>query len=185
MKITNEAVQAFKNEFHENSPKRSYDENIKSSLSAALPHLPLGFEVKQLVWSEYDDEQSVPDRWDAEAASFGVFYSIELHHDRFRVIFDHEDVGAIGSFQDLDEAKAAAQADFERRVRECITLTNEDTKPVDVAAVREQCAQIAKSWEETAINLGQHVEASIANDIKLSIRAMPAEPALKGQQHDK
>lgn len=94
--------------------------DMRKALTAAMPHLPLGFEVEQLVWSEYDDEQGAPDRWDAEAASFGVFYSIELQHDSFRVVFDHEAVGAIGAFHTIDEAKAAAQADFERRVRECL-----------------------------------------------------------------
>ncbi|WP_022712126.1 hypothetical protein [Pseudochrobactrum sp. AO18b] len=39
--ILDEAVQVFKKEFHENSPKRSYDENIKASL-AASPLAPEG-----------------------------------------------------------------------------------------------------------------------------------------------
>nr|WP_313022892.1 DUF551 domain-containing protein [Brucella intermedia] len=76
--------------------------------------------VKKLEWNEYNDEQGIPDRWDAEASSFGVFYSIEIQHDGYRVVFDHEAVGAVGVFDTLEAAKAAAQADYEARVMSAI-----------------------------------------------------------------
>jgi len=88
----------------------------REALQAALPFLPVQGAVKKLAWNEYEDEQGNPDRWDAEASSFGVFYSIEIQHDGYRVVFDHEAVGAIGVFDTLDAAKAAAQADFEARI---------------------------------------------------------------------
>lgn len=82
---------------------------------SAAPHLA-AVQVKKLELNEYEDEQGNPDRWDAEASSFGVFYSIEIYHDGFRVVFDHEAVGAIGVFDTLEAAKAAAQADYEARI---------------------------------------------------------------------
>lgn len=69
-------------------------------------------------------------------------------------------------------------------VRKALTAALPHLHLVDVAAVREECADIAKSWGDTARNLGQHVEASIANDIKLSIRALSAEPAQVDQWRD-
>lgn len=223
---------------------------IRSILTAALPHLQLGYEVKKLEW----DKNSEKEEWygGAQNELVGINEYNIFAHPCATGLFVLDVMGnrCEEDFTSVETAKAAAQSDFERRVRECVVdgsnaqgwlyfnedtgteysadhpvisgecpdaqdikpATNENllhellsswkawaedrqeiadlrdeiaTKPVDVAAVREQCAQIAKSWEETAINLGQHVEASIANDIKLSIRALSAEPALKGQQHDK
>ena len=71
--------------------------------------------VKPLVWTEYETD-GWADRADAEAGSFGVFYNIDIQPDGYRVVFDREAVGAIGTFDTADEAKAAAQADYERRI---------------------------------------------------------------------
>lgn len=89
---------------------------VRRALTAALPFLPVQGAVKKLEWNEYNDEQGIPDRWDAEASSFGVFYSIEIQHDGYRVVFDHEAVGAVGVFPTLEAAKAAAQADYSSRI---------------------------------------------------------------------
>lgn len=71
--------------------------------------------VKALEWNEYEHE-GVADRWDAEVGGFGVFYCVEIQHDGYCVVFDHEAVGAVGTFDTLEAAKAAAQADYERRI---------------------------------------------------------------------
>jgi hypothetical protein len=48
---------------------------------------------------------------------FGVLYHIEVGADGFHVIYDYQ---GLAVFQSPDEAKAAAQADFEARVRSCL-----------------------------------------------------------------
>lgn len=50
MKISDEIVGIFKSEFHDNSPNRSYDENIRLSLSTVLPKLMV--EVRQQAFDE-------------------------------------------------------------------------------------------------------------------------------------
>lgn len=89
----------------------AYDAVIEC-FSSVIPHLPLGFEIKKLEWVEGKTKdgrkqwqangetitETHPD-WD-EVQGFRLFNLMETHPT-------------------LDEAKAAAQADFERRVREC------------------------------------------------------------------
>ncbi|WP_376711093.1 DUF551 domain-containing protein [Pseudochrobactrum lubricantis] len=149
--IPDEAVQAFKQEFHENSPKRSYDENIKASLAAALPHLsaPCAVEVKKLDWSE--TSYGTPEVF----TEVGV-YRIEHAHDggwslrrNNKAIADDD---GRRNFADQQKAKAAAQADFERRILSCVV-----TKPVDAPTKEERHANTARNLiiNQTSTDLEQ------------------------------
>lgn len=169
-------------------------------ITAAIPHLPLGFEVKQLEWdflsgdyyaqgcgTQYNAYETNPNRWNAVVTS----------PKNIRLV----------THGTLAEAKAAAQADFERRVRECITLTNEGTKPVDVAAVRSKEWLVkwygsepmkgASIWSSTdhglhgdnLFHIGggeNHLELAraIADAHNDTIRALSAEPAQGEQWQD-
>lgn len=86
---------------------------------------PKGFRVKPLVWNEYDTNGSAYCA-DAEVGSFGVFYSIEVQRDGYRVVFDHEAVRAIGVFENLDDATAAAQTDYEARIMSALEPADDD-----------------------------------------------------------
>lgn len=68
--------------------------------------------VKPLDWNEYEREGAI-EEWDAEAGSFGCFYNIRLDHYGYRLTFDH---GQFGTFDNLDTAKSAAQADYEKLI---------------------------------------------------------------------
>ena len=73
--------------------------------------------VKPLEWNEYEREGHT-DMWDAEAATFHVYYGVELHHDGYRLFFDGE---AFGPHETLEAAKSVAQADYERRILSALT----------------------------------------------------------------
>ena len=81
--------------------------------------------IKALEWKEYETD-GWEDRADAEAGSFGVFYNIDIQQDGYRVVFDHEAVGAIGTFESYEAAKAAAQADYEARIKSAIIGDGDD-----------------------------------------------------------
>jgi len=68
--------------------------------------------VKPLEWNEYVYDGQAED-WSAEAATFGVCYVIELYNDGYNAFFADED---LLRYDTLDEAKAAAQQDYERRI---------------------------------------------------------------------
>ncbi len=132
--------------------------DIKEVITAALPFLPVQGAVKKLEWNEYEDEQGIPDRWDAEASSFGVFYSIEMQHDGYRVVFDHEAVGAVGVFDTLEAAKSAAQADYEARILSALEPS------AGRAAVLEELVRAATS----AFNAIQHYAETNVTTIAVS-----------------
>lgn len=69
--------------------------------------------VKPLEWNEYTDERGDPDRWDAETLA-GTFYGIALLVDGFSIEYDYTAVAK--GLDDLEAAKAAAQADYEQRI---------------------------------------------------------------------
>ena len=75
--------------------------------------------VRQLVWDEGFIGEGPDERWLAECeAPNGIFYCIEVEGTAFKVTCSGWDVDI--SVETPDEAKAAAQADFERRVMECL-----------------------------------------------------------------
>jgi hypothetical protein len=80
-----------------------------------------GQRVKALVWNEYETEGEV-DRWDAETA-LGTFYEISTQFDGYHVAHDCTHLAA--RFDTLDDAKAAAQADYEARIRACLASDKE------------------------------------------------------------
>ncbi|WP_089177179.1 hypothetical protein [Bosea sp. AS-1] len=77
--------------------------------------------VKALEWDEYETEGEV-DRWDAETA-LGTFYEISTQFDGYHVAHDCTHLAA--RFDTLDQAKAAAQADYEARIRACLATDKE------------------------------------------------------------
>lgn len=110
-------------------------EKIRAKQAAKPKHSPLpqhvatppapaavdGQRVKALVWNEYETEGEV-DRWDAETA-LGTFYEISTQFDGYHVARDCTHLAA--RFDTLDEAKAAAQADYEARIRACLATDKE------------------------------------------------------------
>jgi hypothetical protein len=65
--------------------------------------------VKQLVW---DDD-------DGAVTPFGDYHAIQIDGDP-RWWMQHETMDGWLKFDTIDQAKAAAQSDFERRVMECL-----------------------------------------------------------------
>lgn len=86
---------------------------LESALTAALPYLPLGFEVKKLEWEEHANLWS--------CAAHSEYQIARCWFDEIRKQPEHFEVLELEGqrFNTLEEAKAAAQADFKRRVREC------------------------------------------------------------------
>ncbi len=137
--------------------------------------------VKKLEWNEYNDEQGIPDRWDAEASSFGVFYSIEIQHDGYRVVFDHEAVGAVGVFGTLEAAKAAAQQDFEARILSALepAATCNESLQVEPAAPEGQqpvkeAMELARAVLAQSITAGHNVPGPTPEDIEEAFWALDA-----------
>lgn len=71
-----------------------------------------------------------------------------------------------------EEAKTAAQADFERRILSCVV-----TKTVDVAAVRKQAFEEAAKVAEATWPNGGPMDIGHGSRIATAIRAISAEPA--------
>lgn len=117
--IPDAAVQAFMAEFHQRTGV-SYEANIRASLEKTLPHLPLGLEVKKLEWSEHSEpnEECSYDHIFSETSigKYQIEWKSWKYYDAYVVYLSD---GFISSEYDLTSAKAAAQADFESRVREC------------------------------------------------------------------
>ncbi|MET3790709.1 hypothetical protein [Aquamicrobium terrae] len=110
--------------------ERAKDEHRRAEAAERLAEARVV--VKPLEWSEYETE-GWADRADAEAGSFGVFYNIDIQRDGYRVVFDREAVGAIGTFETADEAKAATQADYERRILSALAEPAGEVEPEPVA----------------------------------------------------
>lgn len=156
---------------------------------AALPHLPLGFEVKKLSWEPATNQAGSEGLWIIAVGQFGHEYEVIKTFN-----------GQLGEgwsyrskwFKSIEDAKAAAQADFERRVCECII-----DKPVDVAVVRRQALEEAatcvdakaKEYEGETKDVRNSIEdkrlcGAIAVRLRGSaseIRALSTEPA-QGEQ---
>lgn len=135
MKITDAAVHSALNQWYKSFDADEDDViDMRKAITAALPHLPLGFEVKKLEWVKQDEKLA----WDS--VDYRIYVLIGSKPAVYRLLkssFGTQYVGDFVGANALEQAKAAAQEDFERRVRECIV-----TKPVDVAAVRE----LRKIW---------------------------------------
>lgn len=77
--------------------------------------------VKLLEWVEHGDLDFV---WHRANPPIGPRYNIE--DDGFSEKKNHLTAGqlVIGNFETLDEAKAAAQADFAERILSCLSIPN-------------------------------------------------------------
>lgn len=155
----------------------------RDMIAAALPHLsaPCAVEVRQLEFVE------VSYGFIAHTA-FGT-YKISVKWGEYEKVAMVIAGGELHkSFHDDTEAaKAAAQADFERRILSCIV-----TKPVDVAAVRKQAFEEGfENGVEQSLNALDAYDDITRNEaeqgirkLKPDYRALSAEPAQGEQWHD-
>ena len=117
---------------------------MTAALTAAFPFLsaPCALEAKKLKWRKPTDHpQDMEGECSSVANGIGGRYSIsnpERNKDGVYgwLLYLADDEFKWEWFPSIAEAKAAAQADFERRILSCVV-----TKPVDVAAVRRQAVE--------------------------------------------
>lgn len=129
-RIPDEAMQVAHAEYHKVLGDKSRSNPMLAALTAALPHLsaPCAVVVKKLgEWRRgYCDDCVTIEQ---ASTGFGSVYQVRVLNGVVWLDFpDNKEQ----EFFDVKTAKAAAQADFERRVLSCVV-----TKPVDVATVRE------------------------------------------------
>lgn len=150
-------------------------EYIRADISTAHLSAPCAVEVMELNWVE------VSYGFIAHTA-FGT-YKVKADVDQFIMINSGSEFPT--SYHDNHfEAKAAAQADFERRILSCIV-----TKPVDVAAVRRQAFEEGfENGVEQSLNVLDAYDDITRNEaeqgimkLKPDYRALSAEPAQGGQ----
>ena len=114
------------------------------AIPTAIPHLsaPCAVEVKKLQWDQ--DWAYGLDLWKSQG------YEISRSHGE--IYFLKGNGISPQNFNTLQCAKGAAQADFERRILSCVV-----TKPVDVAAVRNQAFEEAKRIAFDVSENGQYM----------------------------
>ena len=181
--IPDEAVQAAVKAY---SKQMDYNDNhvdaVKASITSALPHLsaPCAVEVVKLNWQIFCSRSL-----NREAKTAFGDYVIQNENGVWRLYLPHQE-DPHSEFQDDTAAEAAAQADFERRILTCVV-----TKPVNVAAVREECAEVADklagefmndadTWNMEKMPFAashSNSQAKAAHMVSSAIRALPAEPA--------
>lgn len=171
-------------------------DRIQKYADVAAAHLsaPCAVEVKKLEWFDifeygldYRAETSIGTysiHTDEDSAGGRMFCYFHLTEDADCTKYGHEIYSGYGGD---DEAKAAAQADFERRILSCVV-----TKPVDVAAVRSPVLEnlASEKWPplkmelwrvlmEEKLNDGHYIKAFefIEKLYSAAIRALSAEPA--------
>ena len=142
-------------------------EVVVSALTAAYPHLsaPCAVEVKKLEWTEHanlwhcdkNPEYQITRWWLDEIRKQGACFEVLEIGER-----------QLGT---LEEAKAAAQADFEHRILSSIV-----TKPVDVAAVREE------GFQDAVKQAASIADDYIQYDVAKSIRVLSAAPTSEAGQ---
>lgn len=163
--------------------------DMRKALQAALQHLalsaaPYSVEVKKLDWFKKANGDIVSD------SAFGWF---RLHTVVANTCFRLETPDGFieyllpYSHWPESDAKAAAQADFEHRI-----LSQIDTKPVDVAAVRDAsfrqgllvAANSCDRWADDLAGLVDSVEHHLRSKAT-AIRALsPAEPVDNEDEYD-
>lgn len=102
------------------NPRLSYPARfaVKAALAAAAPYMS-GVKVKQLEWVETEFYMSA----DTEIGGYYA-YLLDEHLDQSWRCIDL-DGDPIGQFKDIESAKAAAQADYEKRILNALELTSE------------------------------------------------------------
>ncbi|MDP8249952.1 hypothetical protein [Pseudochrobactrum saccharolyticum] len=175
--IPDEAVQAAFEAMHPmKSPSECCLYDIKKAIIAALPHLsaPCAVEVKKLEWRKPTDHpQDMEGECSSVANGIGGRYSIsnpERNKDGVYgwLLYLADDEFRWEWFPSIGEAKAAAQADFERRILSCVV-----TKPVDVAAVRRQAFEEGfENGVEQSLNALDAYDDITRNEAEQSIRKL-------------
>lgn len=159
--IPDEAVHPMK------SPSECCLYDIKKAIIAALPHLsaPCAVEVRRLEWEGCNHS--------IKAKTILGEYNVDKFAEKYR--FYHLGGSTYQWHDALDQAKAAAQADFERRI-----LSQIVTKPVDVAAAQGGARTVAINALQWIVDNPKESNAvvwDLATDALASIRALsPAEP---------
>jgi hypothetical protein len=82
------------------------------TLDARIADIEKGPKVKELEWKKRDG------LWEAE--SLGLSYVVFHHQDDCYGMVNRNFGASCYNLRSLDEAKAAAQSDFQKRVRECL-----------------------------------------------------------------
>lgn len=110
--LPEEAVKAAKDVLYYANPN-----DIERALTAAAPHLS-AVRVKKLEWREDICRKSFIS--DVGAVSYSVFWDDDAEWcdipEPYDLIRGEDDGDTLGSFETADEAKAAAQADYEARI---------------------------------------------------------------------
>lgn len=136
--IPEQAVQAAASVLSKISKRETYHKDAMNILTAAAPYMS-GVKVKQLEWSEVSEPNENIRYTHITANSPLGKWSIEWKswkkYDDKTIFLDGNFISNGGD--SLESATATAQADFERRVRECLVA-----EPVNVAA-REQALEEA------------------------------------------
>lgn len=105
--------------------------SMRDALTAALSALTQGgVKVKELEWEEqtYSLQDSEVIGWNTDN-TFGTFYHVQIETDGFHTYYDGK---LLGIFSTEHEAKAAAQADFDTRIRSALsTMLQEPVEEVD------------------------------------------------------
>lgn len=159
MQVNEQAVEAAQAEYRRQGEKNNWyswpcDESMMSTLTAAAPYMS-GVKVKQLEWEQHHDvwrcdkhpEYEITRWWlDEEPKQLGHF--------------EIEDALGADQFGTLEEAQAAAQADFEKRILSAL----------EPSSAREQ------ALEEAA----KLCDRGGAWDIADAIRALKSQPVQTG-----
>ncbi len=148
-------------------------EYIRADISAFHLSAPCAVEVVKLEWRDnnnddywrcdHDEKFSINRWWE------GALYYFEVGEN------------ADDRYHTIEEAKAAAQADFERRILSCVV-----TKPVDVASVERQVLPNIERFDSVAPSESIGCYDGSGHWVELgtvaAIRTLsPAEPARSGQ----
>jgi len=109
---------------------------LEKALLAIIPHLsmPCAVEITKLNWRIFCSRSL-----NREAKTAFGDYVIQNENGVWRLYLPHQE-DHHSEFQDDIAAETAAQADFERRILTCVV-----TKPVDLVAVREECAEVVEN----------------------------------------
>lgn len=82
--------------------------------------MPVIDKIKRLEWQKnHGSWLQTKDDWYQAETPFGFYYIFKQNHGAFRIDF-HLGLSGLPEFQTVESAKDAAQADFERRVMECL-----------------------------------------------------------------
>lgn len=143
MKITDEMV--MRGQLATNGLKYGLtDAEMRAALEAAVADVPEAeaVRVKPLEWVEHGDQDFV---WYRAMTTVGLRYNVE--DDGFSEKKFHLTVGqlVLGNFDVLDEAKAAAQADYERRILSALSAPAPAPTKDDESLWRDKAQEQAKT----------------------------------------